>query len=113
MSFSFRRRSYLVFVFVILACAPVIVLAWPQAKSDDSLSAVAAELRLLRLSVEGSMRSQTDMNAMGVLLATVQSRVTQLTSRLDKVRDDVRVAAAKAEEAANAVVSGQSALGRE
>jgi len=37
------------------------------------------ELRLLRLSAERTLNSQTEINAMGVLLATVQSRITQLT----------------------------------
>ena len=107
---GFRR---LLVAAVLVLTGTAVAAAWQQARPDDSLAGVSAELRLLRLSVEGSLRSQTEMNAMGVLLTTVQSRITQLTARLDGLRDEISEASAKAQEAANIVLSDQNAIARE
>ena len=115
MSVTPRLRRWLLTAVLLVTGTAVAAAAWPQARPDDpnSLAAVGAELRLLRLSVEGSLRAQTEMNAMGVLLTTVQSRITQLTARLDGLRDEIRTASAKAQEAANVVISEQNFLAKE
>lgn len=115
MSLRLPSRPFLALAFLLVSGTAVLGAAWSQTRPDDpnSLASVAAELRLLRLSVEGSMRNQTEMNAMGVLLATVQSRITQLTSRLDGLRDEIRVAAEKSAASAQHISNFQAAIGRE
>src|SRR5262245_25160578 len=115
MSINSRVPRVVLVLLLIVAGTVVTGAALQQGRPDEpnSLAAVGGELRLLRLSIESSLRSQTEMNALGVLLAASQSRITQLTGRLDALRDDIRVANEKTQQAANMLASDQNALSRE
>ena len=85
----------------ILACAVVVsigcgvVLAGPQSGASDSegsLAALTAEVRLLRLSVEKSAETQTQIQAMTVYLSAQQSRLIQASARADALRKDLDAA---------------------
>ncbi len=60
--------------------------------SAGSMQAVATEIRELRLAVERTGRSQSEVQALGVALSAQQSRLVQLSQRLDAVRRDLSTA---------------------
>ena len=62
--------------------------------NDGSLAALTAEVRQLRVAVEGFARSQAETQVLGVALSAQQSRVLQLNQQLDAVRKDIDSATA-------------------
>jgi hypothetical protein len=65
-----------------------------EAANVGSLAALTAEVRQLRLAVEESTRTQSQTQALGVYLSVQQSRLVQVTARLDTARkelDDITV----------------------
>jgi hypothetical protein len=70
-----------------------------QGKGDvvdpNTLGGLTSELRLLRLAVEDSSRTQAQGQALGVYLTVQQSRVLQVTTRLDLARKELDEATVK------------------
>ena len=67
-----------------------------EAINIGSLGTLTAEVRQLRLAVEESTRTQAQTQALGVYLSVQQSRLVQVTARLDAARkelDDITVRA--------------------
>jgi hypothetical protein len=60
-----------------------------EALNPGSLAALTAEVQKLRLAVEESTRSQAQTQAIGVYLSVQQSRLVQVTTRLDAVRKEL------------------------
>ena len=109
----FPDRRVLLVLGLALTTTAAVGAAWSQARPEEgSLATVAAELRQLRATVEESIRTQSQTQALGVLLATHQSRVAQLTMRLDAVRAELTAATEKARSLATMVASRQAELGR-
>ena len=59
------------------------------ASAGGSLTELTAEVRQLRVSIEGAGRTQLQVSALGMALTTQQVRLSQLAARLDKL-DDAR-----------------------
>jgi hypothetical protein len=59
------------------------------------LTAVAAELKLLRSTAEKASESQIQVQAIGIYLANEQARLAQMTSRLDSIRHELDAASAE------------------
>ena len=56
--------------------------------SAGSLAELTAEIRLLRAAVEQSSRTQTQAQALGIFLSAQQSRILQITARVDMARKE-------------------------
>ena len=56
--------------------------------SDGSLAALTAEVRQLRVAVEGLARSQAETQALSVAMSAQQDRVRQLSEQLASARDE-------------------------
>ena len=78
--------------------------------TGGSLTALTEELRQLRLAVEESARSQVQTQALGVYLSVQQSRLLQVTTRLDAARRDLDTATARSRQIATALSSIEDAL---
>jgi septal ring factor EnvC (AmiA/AmiB activator) len=86
------RRSWFAVIVVIIG---LVAVAFAQNKSDTadgSLTALTAELRLLRLAVEEQGRTQTQTQALSAYLMAQQGRIQQTASRLDAARDELQSA---------------------
>lgn len=73
-----------------------------------SLAELTAEVRQLRVSLEGAGRTQTQVSALGMALTAQQGRLVQVTTLLEKVDDELRAASAKSAEAAKEVSDAQA-----
>ena len=56
---------------------------------DESLAALTAEVRQLRIAVEELARSQTETQALGITLSAQQARIQQIRQQLDAVRGGI------------------------
>ena len=95
--------------------------AWVQAQGQSqalgasaggSLTELTAEVRQLRVSIEGAGRTQLQVSALGMALTTQQVRLSQLAARLDKLDDELAAASAKTREADATLALLQKAQGR-
>lgn len=75
-----------------------------------SLAALTLEVHQLRLAVEDATRSQSQIQALAVYLSAEQSRLVQLSSRLDAARTELNAAVEKSRDQASAVANSQAAL---
>jgi chromosome segregation ATPase len=66
-----------------------------------SLGELTAEIRQLRLAIEQSSRTQMQAQALGIFLSAQQSRILQVTTRLDAARKELDAAAQRALDDAN------------
>jgi chromosome segregation ATPase len=74
------------------------VLAQGKSDADGSLSALTAEVRQLRVAVEQLARAQTQAQALSVFLSVQQSRIAQLSTRLDSVQKELDSATARSQD---------------
>ena len=75
-----------------------------------SLTAVAAEIRQLRVAVEESTRTQAQTQALATYISAQQSRLTQLAARLDAARRDLDRLTGQSREAAAEVARNDEEL---
>jgi len=68
--------------------------AAPRIAGDESMAALTAEVRQLRVAVEELARSQQQTQALSVYLSAQQGRVAQATQQLAAARKDVDTATA-------------------
>ena len=80
--------------------------------AGGSLAELTAEVRQLRLSIEGAGRTQVQVSAMGMALTAQQGRLVQVTSLLEKVDDELREASRKTELAMGEVTDAQARAAR-
>jgi hypothetical protein len=93
MKTGFRPARFFVPIAMVMAVSAGALLA--QGRTEDtggSLAGLTAEVRQLRLAVEESARRQTQTQAISIYLAAQQSRMVQLSSRLDAVRKELGAA---------------------
>lgn len=69
-------------------------IAAPRIEGDESVAALTAEVRQLRLAVEDLARSQAETQTLGMTLSAQQGRILQLTQQLDAVRKEIAAATA-------------------
>jgi hypothetical protein len=93
----------------------VAVMAQGRNDGTDSgalLGALTSELRQLRVAVEELTRSQTQTQALGVYLSVQQSRIIQVTSRLDSARKDLEGASIRSRDIASSLADIDDQLPR-
>jgi hypothetical protein len=78
-----------------------------------SLSALTAEIRQLRLAVEESTRMQTQTQALGVYLSVQQSRLVQVSARVDAARKELDDVSLRSKQMADQLTRNNEALLRE
>lgn len=66
--------------------------AAPRIEGDESMAALTAEVRQLRIAVEELARSQTETQALGMTLSAQQGRILQIRQQLDAVRGGIMAA---------------------
>jgi predicted nucleic acid-binding Zn-ribbon protein len=69
----------------------------PRIQGDESMAALTAEVRQLRVAVEELARSQAETQTLGMTLSAQQGRILQLTQQLDTARKEVVAAASGSE----------------
>src|SRR5688572_19473980 len=96
------RRGAAAFAAIMLTagCAAT-VLAQATDAGAGPLGELTAEIRQLRLAIEQSSRTQTQAQALGIFLSAQQSRILQVTTRLDAARKELDAAAQRAMDHAN------------
>ena len=102
------RRGVMTMVLLVFGGGAAVI--WAQAKADEgggSLAALTAEVRQLRVSLEEAARTQAQTQALAVYLSAQQSRMVQLSARLDAVRNDLSGASARGREAARNMAEAQ------
>ena len=67
-------------------CVAALVAQGTNRSDGGSLAELTAEIRLLRAAVEQSTRAQTQSHALGIFLSAQQSRILQVSDRLDASR---------------------------
>ena len=83
-----------------------------ESSSAGSLAELKAEVRQLRMTIQDTGRTQTQVSALGMAITTQQTRLFQVTARLDKLEDDLQVASKKTEAAMREVADAQARLAR-
>jgi len=103
-----RVRQLVAGVVAVTAISTAVI--WAQNSTPDpaSLGALVAEVRQLRVAVEESTRSQSQTQALAVYLSAEQSRLIQLTSRLDAVRTQLAGAASQTRQFASYLATAQA-----
>ena len=75
----------------VVSPAPV---AAPRVEGDESMAALTAEVRQLRVAIEQLARSQAETQTLGMTLSAQQGRILQVTQQLDAVRKEIAAASA-------------------
>ena len=93
-----------------MSAVAVIAQRGTEAPGGASLADVAAELRQLRLAVEESTRRQTEAHALGAYLSAQQSRLVQVTSRLDVARRELDAVSLRSNQLSTALTNNEEEL---
>ena len=96
----------------VLGAGAVLMAQGASGSSGGSLSEVSAELRQLRLAIEEATRRQTQTQAMGVYLSVQQSRLLQVSARLDAARRELDTATGRSRDIATELSNTEDALAR-
>ena len=83
------KRAATAGVLVLAAACAATLAAQTSEPAAGSLGELTAEIRQLRFAIEQSTRTQTQAQALGIFLSAQQSRVLQVTSRLDAARKEL------------------------
>jgi len=84
-----RRAAGVIASLVLTAACAGTLLAQASDAGGGSLRELTAEIRQLRVAVEQSSRTQTQAQALGIFLSAQQSRLVQVTARLDAARKEL------------------------
>lgn len=84
----------------------------PGPSTGGSLAELTAEVRQLRLVVQDAGRNQTQIQALNIALTAQHSRLSQVSARLDKVDEELRVASLRSQQAAQSLSDVRAALAR-
>lgn len=97
-----RNKAALGLAILAMAAAAATSVTWAQGTTQPagSLGALTDEVHQLRLAIEDSAKSQTQIQAMTVYLSAAQSRMLQVNARLEKAHADT-LAASKELQAAS------------
>ena len=102
MQISTRGAVAIAALFGTVWCAATL-LAQTSDTSPGSLRELTAEIQQLRLAIEQSTRTQTQAQALGIFLSAQQSRILQVTTRLDAARTELDAIARQSTAHANQV----------
>ena len=115
MTIESRLARFVVPAALVIAVSAGALLAQSPAEvagPGGSLAALTAEVRQLRLAVEESSRRQGQTQAISVYLAAQQSRMVQLSTRLDAVRKDLDAAEAASRQMVTLAANAEGDLAR-
>jgi len=109
-----RRLSWFGVAALSLSCAAAVLAQGKSEVADTpgSLAPLISEIRQLRMAVEELTRSQTQTQALGVYLSAQQSRILQVTARLDSARKELDAATIRSREIASQLASLDDQLPR-
>jgi len=111
MQISTRGAVAIAALFGTVWCAATL-LAQTSDTSPGSLRELTAEIQQLRLAIEQSSRTQTQAQALGIFLSAQQSRILQVTTRLDAARKELDVLSQRATNHASQVARFDDELPR-
>ena len=80
--------------------------------NDNSMAALTNEVRLLRGVIQDVGRGQTQMQALSISLTAQQSRLAQVSDRLDKVHTELEAASRRTEEARRMIADAEAEIAR-
>jgi hypothetical protein len=95
----------ILFPIVVLFTAAEAGVAQERPQEIGSLAALIAEVRQLRAAVEESNRQQAQLQTVSVYLSAQQSRLVQISGRLEAARNQLGVAAQKSQRARESELS--------
>lgn len=84
----------------------------PRVEGDESMAALTAEIRQLRVAVENLARSQTETQALSVYLSAQQGRLLQARQLLDVARKELDSVTAHNRDAQAQLIDVQDRLAR-
>jgi hypothetical protein len=93
----------------VLACAAAVT-TWAQGlgpSTGGSLSELTAEVRQLKVAIQDASRSQNQMQALNISLTAQQSRLAQVSARLDTAEEDLQQAVGLTRDAMAAISAAQ------
>jgi DNA-binding response OmpR family regulator len=96
---------------VAVLAAAAAVTTWAQAlgpSSVGSLAELTAEVRQMRVALQEASRSQNQMQALNISLTAQQSRLAQVSARLDTAEQDLQQAMSRSREAVVAITAVQN-----
>ena len=88
MQISSRSAAAVAAVIVAAGCAATLA-AQASDAGAGSLGELTVEIRHLRLAIEQSARTQTQAQALGIMLSAQQSRIVQVSARLEGERREL------------------------
>ena len=83
-------------LFVLVVVGAVFAQDKTTAVSSEPMAVLTSEVRLLRLAIEKGTQAQTQIQGLSVYLSAQQSRLIQLSTRLDGLRRELDVAITQA-----------------
>ncbi len=104
------KRAAVAAAIVATALCAATLLAQATDPAPGSLGELTAEIRQLRFAIEQSSRTQTQAQALGIFLSAQQSRILQVTTRLDEARRELGAAAQRAVATSNELARLEEAI---
>ena len=96
---------------VAVLAAAAAVTTWAQGlgpSTAGSLAELTAEVRQLKVALQEASRSQNQMQALNISLTAQQSRLAQVSTRLDTAEEDLQQAMSRTREAVTAIATAQN-----
>ena len=106
------KRRNVIFLSVVFAAGCAVSLVAQTGAPAGSLAELTAEIRLLRAVIEQSTRTQTQAQALGIFLSAQQSRIVQVTARLDAAHQQRESVAAQSIMTARELAQMEAVSGR-
>lgn len=109
MDFSTGRMKFAAGIAVLFGAAVVTTLAQGLGPSSaGSLAELTAEVRQLKVAIQEAGRSQNQMQALNISLTAQQSRLAQVSARLDTAEEDLQQAIGRTREAVAVITTAQN-----
>lgn len=109
MDFSTGRTKFAAGIAVLSGAAVVTTLAQGLGPSSaGSLAELTAEVRQLKVAIQEAGRSQNQMQALNISLTAQQSRLAQVSARLDTAEEDLQQAIGRTREAVAVITTAQN-----
>ena len=109
MDFSTGKMKLAAGIAVLSGAAVVTTLAQGLGPSSaGSLAELTAEVRNLKVALQEASRSQNQMQALNISLTAQQSRLAQVSARLDTAEEDLQQAMSRTREAVTVIATAQN-----
>jgi hypothetical protein len=109
MDFSTGRMKLAAGIAVLSGAAVVTTLTQGLGPSGaGSLAELTAEVRQMKVALQEASRSQNQMQALNISLTAQQSRLAQVSARLDTAEEDLQQAMSRTQEAVTVIATAQN-----